>query len=175
MDQLFWGLTWANLIAFGGVVVTFALGVTNYFANRSTRRNALALDTFGHRVRAPVEKLFETLDGIMDEADDIDRSEQTFAEKIAATKALKVKFHAVRRKLARLLTDCDKSSLIAGNDWSRLDEGHMDTATEALDRGARSDDAGELHQNLLSAAQAIDRLRSSTGDRLDAHAKSLMR
>src|SRR6266850_1571702 len=137
-EALFWGLTWANLIAFAGVTASLVLGSINYFANRNTRRNALALDNFSHRARGPVEKLLQELDTIMDEADDIDRSTKALAEKIDATKALKTTFHKTRRKLARLLNDCDKSILILGTDWSRLDEGFMDNVTDALEQAARS-------------------------------------
>ncbi len=105
------GISWATWVALAGVLVNLAFNSINFFSNRRTRRNALELENFSSNVRAPIAEALSGLDAIMDEADDIARSRQLHAEKIAATVELSKKFHAARRVLARLLNDCDNSRL----------------------------------------------------------------
>jgi hypothetical protein len=72
----------------------------------------------------------------MDEADDLVRSSKLWQEQLEGAKALKPKFHAIRRKLARRLTDCDRSKLVCGSSWAQLEQMDMDFASEALELGS---------------------------------------
>lgn len=172
---LFWGLTWANVIAFIGVFVTFSLGIANYFSNKATRRRTLELDTFGHRLRTPIEKLLDDLVAVVDEADDVARSDDALAEKCSKAKSLGIKFHAVRRRVARHLTDCDKSKLVPGDDWSMLDEGRMDNATDAFSAAVRAQTLDDFRQALLTMAREVHGFRDAVSAKLDSKASHLMR
>jgi vacuolar-type H+-ATPase subunit I/STV1 len=158
--SLFWGLTWANIIAFIGIVGNF---IFTSYKDRKARKKATNLDTFNHLIRTPIETLIQELIGLMDEADDIVRSKKGWQHQIEATKELKPKFHSVRRKLARLLTDCDKSSLVAGKTWSALEQFDMDKASEALESASNRETIGSLRDDLSVFAVAItavtDRLK----------------
>jgi hypothetical protein len=158
--SLIWGLTWANIIAFLGIVGNFFF--TSY-KDKKSRKKTADLDTFNHVIRTPIEALVQELIGLMDEADDIVRSRKGWQYQIDAAKELKPKFHSARRRLARLLTDCDKSNLVAGKTWSALEQFDMDRASEALERDPNSD-SSNLRDNLHAFAVAVN----AVTDRLKA-------
>lgn len=167
-------INWGTITALVGVGVNLIFNTVNYVANKNTRRRAVALEHFSSNVRTPITGALDALLAVMDEADDIVISPQSHDEKLAAVVELARKFHGARRKLARLLTDCDASVIIAGDDWSRIDEGHTDDATEAFENASKAEDILNLRDNLLAVARSIDALRSSLMAKLDDEASKLM-
>lgn len=173
--SLIWGLTWANLIAFGGVLVNLLWNYRNSRRDGKTRVNALRLDHFGHTVRAPLQEIILALNGHMDAADDIVLSVANLQGQLAAVTELKKSFHATRRKLARLLTDYDASTLVDGKGWAALEARDMDNATDALDRAAKCTASPDLRQPLLDFAVSINDLRTRLTGHLDNCAGDLMK
>ena len=167
--SLFWGLTWANIIAFLGIVGNF---VFTSYKDRKARSKAASLDTYNHSVRTPIEALLQELSGLMDDADDVLRLKKTWLEQIQAAKDIKPKFHAVRRKLARKLTDCDRSTRVTGTGWSAIEGGDMDKATEALDSAPNAESTAALRDSLHVFAVAINSFRDRLQAELDRYAAS---
>jgi hypothetical protein len=95
---LFWGLSWANLIAFVGIVGNFVFTKSK---DKAARTNAAALDVFNHKVRTPIEALLADQTSLMDDADDIVRSAKPLADQLGLVRSLSMAFHRTRRKLGR--------------------------------------------------------------------------
>jgi hypothetical protein len=155
-ETLFWGLTWANLIAFAGIVANFAFTKRK---DRQTRTYAAALDTFSNQIRTPLDTLISELAALMDKADDIVREPGKETDQRASIKALQKEFHAVRRRLARFLTDCDTSVSVDGNDWVHLEAGDMDAASNRLTR-AMSATVIDIRENLLEFVKSVHSVRT---------------
>lgn len=170
-DALFWGLTWANIIAFFGIVGNFFF---TYFKDRNARAKTSQLDKYNHAVRTPIEALLGELSGLMDEADDVVRSRKLWQEQLDDARALKPKFHGIRRKLARRLTDCDRSKLVKGSSWARLEDSDMDAASEALELASSAASTEMLREHLLKFARAADKMRDRVQAELDRYAESLI-
>lgn len=170
-DALFWGLTWANLIAFFGIVGNFFF---TYFKDRNARAKTSQLDKYNHSVRTPIEALLTELSGLMDDADDLVRSGKLYQEQLDGAKGFKPKFHAIRRKLARRLTDCDRSKLVRGNAWAQLEAMDMDLASEALERASSASSLTELREQLRQFAVSVDAFRDRLQSELDKYAESLV-
>lgn len=168
---LIWGLTWANIIAFLGIIGNFFF---TYFKDKRTRDNASKLDTYNHSVRTPIETLLTDLSNLMDEADDIVLSRKSWQEQIEAVKALKTKFHASRRKMARKLTDCDRSERIRGNGWSALEQMDMDRAAESLEFASAAITLQDVRDNLHGFARSVDAFSDRLKLELDKYASSLV-
>lgn len=168
-EFLFWGLTWANLIAFGGIIGNFAF---TWVKDRKTRAVARELDAYNHIVRTPVEKQLDDLTALMDDADDAARA-TTWADGLEAAKALEKKFHNTRRKLARALTDCDTSARVRGEYWSDLEGDDMDFASGHISKAARANSMESFRQELIKFAQCIDGFRQRVREALDRYADSL--
>jgi hypothetical protein len=168
---LFWGLTWANIIAFVGIVGNFFF---TKHKDRAARRDAARLDTYNHSVRTPMEALLKELSDLMDEADDIVRGKNNWQEQVDAAKLLSPKFHSARRKLARHLTDCDQSLLIIGSDWAGNEQGDMDAASEYLDRVV-SGQSNSIRDDLHSFALALNSFRNRLRNALETYAASLIK
>lgn len=169
-SALFWGLTWANIIAFFGIVGNFCF---TYFKDRSARAKTSKLDKYNHSVRTPIEALLTELSGLMDEADDLVRSSKLWLEQLEGAKGLKPKFHAIRRKLARRLTDCDRSTLVRGTSWAQLEAMDMDNASEALELASSAASLTELREQLRRFAMSADAFRHRLQSELDKYAASL--
>jgi hypothetical protein len=167
---LLWGLSWANLIAFGGVVGNF---IFTSRKDKAARANAAALDVFNHKVRTPIETLLADLTSLMDDADDIVRAAKPLAEQLSSVRNLSMSFHRARRKLGRYLTDCDASEIVSGNQWSALEAADFDTASAALRDAENSPTALAVRSNLLTFARPVDSVRLRIQKKLDEYAKSL--
>lgn len=170
-STLFWGLTWANIIAFFGILGNFFF---TYFKDRNARSKTSQLDKYNHSVRTPIEALLTELSGLMDDADDLVRSNKLWQEQLEGAKGLKPKFHAIRRKLARRLTDCDRSKLVRGNSWALLEGTDMDSASEALERASSAASLTELREQLRRFAVSVDAFRDRLQLELDKYAASLV-
>jgi hypothetical protein len=112
--SLLWGLTWANIVAFSGIVLNFLWNFVNSVRATRTRRKTVALDHFGYAVRGPLQEIVIALGGHMDAADDIVIGASPINIQVAAVSELRKSFHGTRRRLARLLTDYDESPLVEG-------------------------------------------------------------
>jgi hypothetical protein len=170
-SSLFWGLSAANIIAFLGIIGNF---IFTFVKDRSNRAHTSRLDVYNHSVRTPTEALLQELTGLMDEADDIVRSEVLWLEQVKSVKALKLKFHGVRRRLARHLTDLDKSNLVAGSQWSAIEANDMDQASEALEKAVNvTSGPTELRTTLLAFVRPLSSFRIRLKAALDTYASSL--
>jgi hypothetical protein len=125
-------------------------------------------------MRTPIEGLLADLSSLMDEADDIVRSNHIWPGQQEAARTLKSKFHGIRRKFARKLTDCDRSDRVKGNYWAALEQMDMDRAAESLEKAAVSPTLTALREDLLSFARAINAFSERLKDQLDKYAASLV-
>jgi hypothetical protein len=173
-SDVLWSLTWANIIAFGGIIVNLLWNFINSKRDKRTRRNALSLDHFSSNVRAPLQEILLMLGAHMDAADDIVTSGSALQMQSLLLDDLKKSFHATRRKLARLLTDYDSSDLVDGQGWAALESRDMDNATDYLDRASRCATIEDLREQLLGFVRSINDLRTRISQHLDSCASMLM-
>lgn len=172
---LLWGLTWANVIAFAGIIINLIWNWRNSSREKKSRTNTRKLDHFIANVRVPLAELLMALGDHMDIADEISAGAFDIATKRVKIAELRTAFHKTRRKLARRLTDCDESSLVLGSEWSGIEGMDMDNASDALDRAARQTHVDDLPPHLLAFVTAVYAVRARLTAHLDQRSDELMK